>query len=197
MNWYSFIKAVLKYPFRFLYRVKIEGRENEPEGPYIICGNHSSLTDPILVTISIKARPVWIGKKELLKHAFMRWVFRVAGAIPINREGFDTSAIRQCVAAVKSGACLGIFPQGTRIRRVNPEPGQAHAGLALIAGMVKATVLPVSIVTKRRQPGIFRKTKIIIHKPIPYEEYSNISEHPTKQEMTNYIFSKVCAPFNK
>lgn len=197
MNAYSIVKAIIKYPFKFFYLIKVEGRENEPDAPYIICGNHSSYVDPILVTVSIRAKPIWIGKKELLKHAFMRWVFRVVGAIPINREGFDTAALRECVGAVKKGACVGIFPQGTRIRKINPEPQQAHAGLALIACMSKATVLPVSIVTKRRQPGIFRRTKIIFHKPVSYEEYTNISENPTKQEITDYIFSKVCAPFDK
>ncbi len=195
MNWYSFLKAALKYPCKLIFLTTVEGRENEPDGAYIVCGNHSSYADPVLVTVSLKAKPVWIGKKELLKHAFMRWLFRISGAIPIKREGFDTAALRQCVDAVKRGACVGIFPQGTRLRGVDPTPEQAHAGLALIAGMAKATVLPVSIVTKRRKPGLFCRTKIIIQKPIPYEEYSTISEHPTKQEITEYIFSKVCEPF--
>lgn len=197
MNQYKFLKAILKFPYRFIYLMTVEGRENEPEGPYIVCGNHSSFADPVLVTVALKASPRWLGKRELLKYALMRYVFRVADAIPINREGLDTPALHECIDTLKKGSCVGIFPQGTRMRGIDPKPEQAHAGLALIASLTKATVLPVSIVTKRRKPGIFRRTKIIIHKPVPYEEYSAISEHPSKQDMTSYIFSKVCEPFNK
>lgn len=196
MKLYNFIIAILKYPVKLLFRVKVEGKENEPDTPYIVYGNHSSYVDPVLVTVALKANPVWMGKRELMKYAFLRWIFKVTGSIPINREGLDTNALRKCLATVKEGNCLGIFPQGTRLRRIKPTPQQAHAGLAFIAAMAKATVLPVSIVTKRNQPGMFRKTKIIIHKPIHYKEYSSISNSPSKEEITEYLFSKVCEPFD-
>lgn len=197
MNWYSFLKKTVNYPCKLFFRVKVEGKENEPAYPYIVCGNHSSYLDPVLVAIALKANPVWIGKRELLNHAFMRWLFRVTGTIPIKREGFDTAALRKCVSTVKNGNVLGIFPQGTRMRGVDPVPSQAHAGLALIAETAKAAVLPVSIVTRARQPKLFSKTRIIIHKPISYDEYMGISEHPTKKDITEYIFSRVCDPFTK
>ncbi|MFA6730062.1 MAG: lysophospholipid acyltransferase family protein [Eubacteriales bacterium] len=195
MKLYKFYKAILNYPYKLIYRVKVEGRENEPPPPYIVCGNHSSYSDPVLVTVVLKELPVWLGKKDLLKHAFMRFIYKTVGAIPIKREGLDTLALHKCIDAIKEGKTVGIFPQGTRIRNIDPSPEQAHAGLALIAGITKATVLPISIVTKKRRPSAFRRTKIIIHKPIGYEEYSAISEKPTKQEITNYIFEKVCEPF--
>lgn len=196
LSLYGFVKKAFKYPILLLYRVKIVGKENEPDLPYIICANHSSFMDPVLITVAVKAKPIWIGKKELLKYSFLRWVFKKTGSIAINREGFDTSALRQCISVVKEGNCLGIFPQGTRLRGIKPEPDQAHAGLAFIAGMAKATVLPVSIVSKRLQPKILRKTKIIFHNPVTYEEYMGIAENPTKQEIAGYLFGKVCEPFN-
>ena len=72
MSAYGFLKALFKIPMRLLYRVKVEGRENEPEGPYLVCANHSSFCDPILITASLKQKHKWLAKKELEKHAFMR-----------------------------------------------------------------------------------------------------------------------------
>lgn len=195
MSLYSFFKAMIKYPCKLLYRVKVVGKENEPNGAYIVCANHSSFADPVIVTVCLKQKPRWVAKHDLKVHAFMRFAFRVTNAIPINREGLDTAALHECINSVKGGSSIGIFPQGTRMRKVEPEANQAHAGVALIACMSKATILPVSIVTKKRQPKMFRRTTLVIGKPITYEEYSNISEKPSKQEMTEYIFGKVCEPF--
>ena len=195
MTAYSFLKGLLKYPFRLLYRVKIEGKENEPDGAYIVCANHSSLVDPILVTASLKQNQRWLAKRELTKNWFMKFVFKVTKSIPINREGLDTPAIRECINAIKGGTSVGIFPQGTRMRRIEPQPDQALSGVSLIACMAKATVLPVSIVTKRRQPGIFRKTRIVIGKPVTYEEYTSVTDTRDKQAMTEYLFGKVCEGF--
>lgn len=197
MSAYSILKGILKYPFRLLYRVKIEGRENEPEGAYIICANHSSLVDPILVTASLKQNHRWLAKRELTKNRFMKFVFKVTRAIPINRDGLDTPALHECIDSIKAGTSVGIFPQGTRMRRVEPQPDQALAGLSLIACISKATVLPVSIVTKRRQPGIFRKTRIVIGKPVTYEEYTSAVDSRDKKAITAYLFGKVCEPFSE
>ena len=66
----------IQIPHFLLYRVKIVGKENEPDLPYIICANHSSFMDPVLITVAVKAKPIWIGKKELLKYSFLRWVLK-------------------------------------------------------------------------------------------------------------------------
>ena len=197
MSAYSVFKAILKYPFRLLYRIKIEGKENEPEGAYIICANHSSFVDPILITSSLRQNQRWLAKRELTKNPFMKLVFRITNAIPINRQGLDTPALHECIDSVKAGTSIGIFPQGTRMRRVEPQPEQALPGLSLIACISKATILPISIVTKRRQPGIFRKTRIVIGKPISYEEYSSKVDRSDKKALASYLFGKVCEVFKE
>lgn len=195
MSAYGLLKALFKYPMRFLYRVKIEGLENEPDTPYLVCANHSSYCDPILITASLRAKHKWLAKKQLSDHAFMRLVFRITGAVTIDRDGLDTTALHACIDALKSGTSVGIFPQGTRLPGVTPQKDQALPGFSLIACMAKATVLPVSIVTKALQPKLFRRTRLIIHKPVTYEEYMSISEKPTKPEISGFLFEKVCEPF--
>ncbi|MBO4501245.1 MAG: 1-acyl-sn-glycerol-3-phosphate acyltransferase [Clostridia bacterium] len=195
MSSYGFLKALFKYPMRLLYRVKVEGRENEPDTPYLVCANHSSFCDPILITATLKQKHKWLAKKQLKDHAFMRLVFRITGAVTIDREGLDTTALHACIDALKAGTSVGIFPQGTRMPGVVPQKDQALPGFSLIACMAQATVLPVSIVTKSLRPRLFRRTRLIIHKPVPYEEYTAISEKPTKPEISYFLFDKVCEPF--
>jgi 1-acyl-sn-glycerol-3-phosphate acyltransferase len=197
MSAYGFLKALFKIPMRLLYRVKVEGRENEPEGPYLVCANHSSFCDPILITASLKQKHKWLAKKELENHAFMRLVFRITGAVTIDRDGLDTTALHACIDALKEGTSVGIFPQGTRMPGVVPQKEQALPGFSLISCMAEATVLPVSIVTKSLRPRVFRRTRLIIHKPVSYREYTSISEKPTKPEISYYLFDKVCEPFKK
>ena len=88
-----------------------------------------------------------------------------------------------------SGPCV--------VLSLSTQKEQALPGFSLIGCMAKATVLPVSIVTKSLRPRLFRRTRLIIHKPVTYEEYSSISEKPTKPEISYYLFDKVCEPFKK
>jgi 1-acyl-sn-glycerol-3-phosphate acyltransferase len=83
------------------------------------------------------------------------------------------------------------------MRRKMPEAEQAEAGLGLLAASTEVPVLPVSIITKRLMPGIFRRTRIVIGKPIPASEYLNFCENPRKKQIAEYCFNPVCEQFNK
>ncbi len=193
MSFYKVARAIARPIVKVLYRVKVIGIENEPKGSYLMCANHSSLSDPVLCGCILKSPLRFLAKKELTKHKLLRVFFGWIGIIPIDREKPDLSAIRTAIQACKAGECIGIFPQGTRIPYEDPKPEQALSGIGLIVSQCKTDVLPVTIYTRAKKPKMFRRTYIIIHKPITPEEY--LSEDIPKKEIAQNIFTYVCKPF--
>ena len=194
MSFYKVAKSISKPFVKLLFRVTVIGKENEPEGNYLLCANHSSFADPLLTACFLKNKIRFISRKSLTDNSFLSWIFRNVCVITVDRDKPDLASLRTVISACKNGDCIGIFPQGTRVRRTVPESEQAMSGAGLIAAQCKIPVLPVSVVTKRLMPGIFRKTYVIIGKPIMPEEYLGDGER-TKKEISEYMFEKVCVPF--
>lgn len=196
MSFYRFVRAVLMPILHVFYGIEKVGRENEPDTPYIVFANHSSFVDPLLLAVSLKQTVRFAAKADLSKKPLPAWFFRNLGCVNLNRDGRDMQSIRELVGILRQQS-IGIFPQGTRMPYKVPSSDDALPGFAAIAKMSHATLLPVSIVTKRLKPGIFRKTRIVIGKPIPYEEYMSCADDPTREQITAYCFDRVTAEFTK
>ncbi|MBQ7380978.1 MAG: 1-acyl-sn-glycerol-3-phosphate acyltransferase, partial [Clostridia bacterium] len=192
---YRFVRFVLKAPVRLLYRVKIVGRENEPEdGGFLICCNHLAALDVLLIAVALKKhQPCFMGKKELFKIPVLSGAIRALGAYPVDRGGGDVGAIKNSIRLLQKGHCVAIFPQGTRQPNKDPRDTKVRNGAAMIAMHANATVLPINIYREGYSPKCFRRTVVSIGKPIPFSafgydreasgEYARISEE---------IFGQIC-----
>lgn len=159
------------YPFiKLFYGLEVYGLENIPtDGRYIICANHSSNADPLLVIMTFKKKIFFMAKQELFKNKFLGWFFKKLGAFPVNRGSKDTSALDTSHEVLENNKPLGIFIEGTRSK--DGEFLKPKAGAVLIAYDAKATILPVCITNKNKGPvKIFNKTSIDIGKPIRWDE---------------------------
>ncbi len=188
---YRFFKLILGLPFRLIYRIKIIGADNEPDGPFIVSANHMSYADPFIEGVCLKTQITYIAKSSLERFRIIKWFFSTVGVIPIKREESDVAAIRKSVAALKDGKVIGIYPQGTRIPLKPPHKEDAMGGLGLLVSLAKCPVLPIAIVTKAHRPRPFRKTLVVIGKPLSYETVTEENGvHRSKQEMAEFCFSE-------
>lgn len=69
---YRFLKFLFAIIFKIFYRIELYNKDNIPNHNknLIICGNHSSNLDPIILTVYFDRPIYWMGKKELLKIRF-------------------------------------------------------------------------------------------------------------------------------
>lgn len=98
-------------------RLEVEGLEHMPEhGPVLLAGNHDSYWDPL--TIGVAALPRRqiraLAKSSLWKIKGLGGVLDGMGQIPIERGTGDQNAMGRAVEELRAGACIGIFPEGTR-----------------------------------------------------------------------------------
>ncbi len=180
----------------FIFRVKVIGGENEPDkGGFIVCSNHTSATDPVVICYAFRKHQIrFMAKKELFKVPIVSWFVSLMGAYPVDRGGNDVGAIRKSVNMVKEGKCMGIFPQGHRYPEVDPRSTPTKSGMALIAVKSGATVVPTYIVRKDNKHRLFRRTWVVIGKPIPFSEFEfNPSVSGEYARITDIAFDRICS----
>lgn len=98
-------------------RLRVEGLEVLPEsGPVLVVGNHDSHWDPIMVGIAaIRRRQIKaLAKSTLWDVRGLSPVLDGMGQIPIERGAGDKQALARAIEELRNGACIGVFPEGTR-----------------------------------------------------------------------------------
>lgn len=144
---YGFAKGLVGIAFRTVYRIRVEGLENvPPTGGAIVCGNHFNAQDPILVGITLNRPVQFMAKQELFKHKLFAWVLHGMGVFPVKRGQPDRAALKHSIEVLESGACFGIFPEGTRNK--TGQLGKAEPGTAYLALKSGAPVIPVGITSR-------------------------------------------------
>lgn len=174
-----------------IFRLEIIGAENEPaSGPYIVCANHISNYDPIVTALCIKTPISYMAKAELFRIPVVRSIVKMFGAYPVERDKANVSSIRTTISLLENGAIIGMFPQGSRAKGINPEETKFKNGFAMIAEKAKVGVLPITIITKNNKLRLFKKTKAVIGEFIPYEEAENIKNDKIKI-LNEKVFSAI------
>ena len=127
---------VLAQILRLLYRIEVKGLENLPRNGVLLCPNHASDLDPVLIGIClpINYRLHFMAKEELFQNRLFGRILRALGAFPVNREGADIQAVKTAMKVIHEGENLLIFPEGTTIHDGvgyhDGLPAHAHSGIA-------------------------------------------------------------------
>ncbi len=114
-------------------RLEVEGLELLPEsGPALVVGNHDSHWDPVTVGVAaIRRRQIKaLAKSDLWKIRGLAPILNGMGQIPIERGSGDAAALSRAIEELRNGACIGVFPEGTRSRG---EVLRARSGVGRLA----------------------------------------------------------------
>lgn len=114
-------------------RLEVEGLDVLPDsGPVLVVGNHDSHWDPVAVGVAaIKRRQIRaLAKSTLWDVRGLSPVLNGMGQIPIERGAGDAKALARAIEELRGGACIGVFPEGTRSRG---EVLRARSGVGRLA----------------------------------------------------------------
>jgi 1-acyl-sn-glycerol-3-phosphate acyltransferase len=139
---FYFAVGLVSWPvIRGLFRERVRGIENLPDGGFVLAANHVSNLDPWPLGMPLWPRRQlnWMAKRELYKPVIgtlISW----GGAFPVRRGERDEGAIETAVDRVREGGIVVIFPEGTRqrkglIKRHEARPRTGAARVALRAGV--------------------------------------------------------------
>ena len=166
-----------------LHPVTVEGMDRLPDSGVLLCPNHASNWDPILVALKlpINYRLHIMAKEELFKNPLLGWLLRKVGAFPVSRGNNDINTIRTAIQSIKDGDNLLVFPEGTTIHDgigyTDGLPAHAKAGVAMIGVRTGAKLVPVFVDGEKK---LFHRTRIIFGEP--YEPHYT-GRRGTSEEM--------------
>lgn len=167
---YTIVKFIGTFLFKIFLRLEVEGQENIPkDGPFVLCCNHISLLDPPVVGAACTRKIHWMAKEELFVPV-LGTIYKWLGAFPVKRGTADRTAITHGINILKNKEVLAIFPEGTRSK--TGALGKAAPGALMMAGRVKATILPTCVIGTdvKRQGKLWPKVKVKFGKPISFPE---------------------------
>ena len=140
-----FIKAVLGPYMRLFHALELQGAEHIPaRGPAIVVLNHASLLDvPALMVLDPFPNTATVVKASMFKVPIVSWFLRQWGAIPVERQGRDSSGVRTMLGVLRSGGVMAVAAEGRRTRSGRLEA--INPVLARIAAGANVPILPVGI----------------------------------------------------
>lgn len=161
-KFYTAMWKLLRPLVLLLHPLEIQGKENLPDEPVLICANHSSWWDPVLLVCALACDfPLRImAKEQLFKIPIVGGFIRRMGAFPVDRGNSDIGAIKNSIKSLKEGFSLLLFPEGTRVKK--GENVRPKGGATMIAIRAGVKLLPVFIGTTKR---LFHKIPLVIGKP--------------------------------
>ncbi len=165
MSFYAFAQMVCGAVLRTVWRMRVVGRENVPAtGPLIVACNHISYLDPPALGVAVPRPLDYMAKQELFAIPVLGPLITALHAFPVDRSRGDGAAIKRAVSVLRTGAALGIFPEGTRNKDGTVQP---QSGVALLHYLSGAPILPAFIQGSGQAKRLAR-ISVVLGEPVSF-----------------------------
>ncbi|MCC9607596.1 1-acyl-sn-glycerol-3-phosphate acyltransferase [Blastopirellula sp. JC732] len=142
--WYDALRVISRLAGVCLFRIRVYGRENWPtEGGGLVCPNHQSFLDPLLVGLTCDRRLNFLARRTLFKFLPFRMLIESLDTIPIDRDGSGLAGLKETLKRLKRGELVLIFPEGTRTSDGELQP--LKGGFIPMARRGGVPIIPVAI----------------------------------------------------
>ena len=123
-------------------------------GAGIVAANHHSGLDPLLLAAA-SPRPLrFLIAREQYERFGLRWLFRAAGCIPVDRETRPERALREALRILARGEVVAMFPHG-KIHLDTDPPIKLKSGVIRLSHLSGCAIHPV------RLQGIAGQGKVV------------------------------------
>jgi len=190
------VNNAIKGGTRIICRVHDAELEKIPQhGPLIIVANHvNSLDVPLMITHLLPRPLIGLAKIETWDNPVFNLLFTMWKAIPIRRGEADLLAFRQAKDVLEKGQILVIAPEGTRSN--NGRLQQGKPGLAMLAAMSKAPIMPLAMFGGEKLGKNIRRltrTDFYIRVGESYELTGDIDirDKSVRQQITDEVMCKI------
>ena len=194
-------QSLVRWFFRMtmlVFRLRINGMKNYPSnGPMLVCSNHQSNLDPLILGCACP-RPVnYLAKKQLFDFKPLGWFLRWNDAIELDREK-GLGGIKETLKRLKRKESVVMFPEGTRSKDGEMQP--IKGGFCTLVRKTKVPILPVGIdgawdALPRHSPlpNFGTTIAVVFGKAILPEEYLDLSD----EDLTALLDRRITACFEK
>lgn len=199
---FFFLLGQLIYVFaQDRFHFKVSTLENLPEkGPYLICSNHQSYIDPLLLGAVLPwqlfRNTFAVGTSDIFGEGFMRRLARWLRTVVVDPDANLVPAMRAGVFGLTHGRILILYPEGERTNDGNLTV--FRKGAAILSVHTQAPIVPVAIEgfyeawPRHKKFPKFSDLKMVIGKPLLPPPANEASE-ATYERLTAELKSTVSA----
>lgn len=180
------------------FRLRVDGMKRYPRtGPMLVCSNHQSNLDPLILGCACP-RPVnYLAKKQLFSFPPLGWFLRWNDAIELDRKK-GLGGIKETLKRLKRNESVVMFPEGTRSRDGELQP--VKGGFCTLVKKTKVPIMPVAIegawdAMPRHSPlpNFGATIQVVFGDAIQPEDYLELSD----EELTTLLDQKIRECFQK
>ena len=161
-KFYRIIYTIAAPIIHLLFPCRVVGLEDFPEEGALLCANHASGWDPIIIALNLPkdSRLTVMAKDSLFRIPLLGFLLKKLGIFPVKRGGNDLTAMKTAMKVLGGGNRLLVFPEGTRVE----EQGEVEAkgGVTMMATRTGVPMVPIYCGGKHK---FLRKTTIVFGKP--------------------------------
>jgi len=195
---YHLFWVIVFIPVKLLFRLRVVGRENLPDGPFILCASHRSFIDTPIVGVMTSKRLRFMGKENLWDSKALGAFLTVMGGFPVERDSVDRTALRAAADVLKLGEPLVMFPEGTRRDGPRLRRDDMHDGPAFVATRVGVPIVPVglggtpsALPLGKKLPRPAKVVAVIGEPIMPTPKINGRSSRRAVSEMSDRLFDEL------
>jgi long-chain acyl-CoA synthetase len=185
---------------RLLLRLEVNGHDvlKRLRPPYLICPNHQSYLDPILVCAVLPRQALkyvfHLGASEYFESYFMRQLARWLNIVPVDPDTHLLRAMQAGAAGLRAGLILNLYPEGQR--SFDGQLLEFRKGAAILATELGVSIVPVALDGLHRvwPRGSWRirlaKARISFGEPIKVQTKSLGEENNARHEAVTAILKE-------
>lgn len=193
MRWgYRITTKTVALYFKLLYRHKVYGLENLPNGPAIIAPNHFSLFDPPIIGSSINEELHFLAKEELFDIPVLTPLIKYLNAHPVSGSEKDLPTMKLICRLLQEGEKVVIFPEGSRSH--HGQLLELKNGVSMLAIRNNVPIVPVYIKgtfeiwpMDKKYPSFCGRTSCTIGKPIYPDAYVELGKRDAQVALTDAL----------
>ena len=145
--WFTFTRLLQMFALD-RFDLEVFGLDKLPKsGPYIICPNHQSFLDPVVLA-SVLPFDIFnvsfaVGTSEIFGSGFMRTLARWIRTIVVDPDANLVPAMRAGAYGLRHGYVLILFPEGER--SIDGTPKVFKKGAAILSTHMQVPIIPVAL----------------------------------------------------
>ncbi|MCK5834077.1 1-acyl-sn-glycerol-3-phosphate acyltransferase [bacterium] len=197
---YKIVRLIALIFLKLFSRLRVEGNNRLPSNEaFILAPNHFSNLDAFILLAAVNREIYTLGKKELFKNRFSRFLFTGLNGISVNRKGVCNQTLKTALDILQRNKVLAVFPEG--YVSGNGTLGHFKDGAAKLALDAKVPVIPVAIIGSNRLLPLGKKIprphRVIVKfgKPI-VTDFSN-SNRESIEKYTSMIKNEIYLLLNQ
>ncbi len=181
MSFYKTAAKFLRGIFKVFIFYKEKGIENIPkEGAFLLCSNHRSNMDPVLLAAGCRRQLTFMAKDELFHVFLLGKLIKALGAFPIKRGKGDAAAVMATLKILKRGEPTLIFPEGTRMK--NGERKTVNSGIVRLAVQAGVPIVPAYV----------SKNRVVFGEAISYSEHTeDVQDQEKMQRLADNLMDTI------